>query len=86
MAKDSSGPAFPQENTAGPGKKSNAHPGMSLRDWFAGQALQGLLAHDGDEAKLSETAKRAYSIADALIKHRDTGGDKTQKGRASVEY
>ena len=44
---------------------------MSLRDWFAGQALAGMLAH-GDAAHLTylELASDAYDHADALIEER----------------
>jgi len=49
------------------------HCGMSLRDWFAGQALQGFCANGnlqgiwiGDAA-----ARDAYSYADAMIAERD---------------
>jgi hypothetical protein len=44
--------------------------GMSLRDWFAGQALIGLYAsgpHDCDEHGL---AHDAYLAADAMLKAR----------------
>lgn len=42
--------------------------GMSLRDWFAGIALQGMLAHDGEkEVRLF----RAYEIAEAMIAERN---------------
>lgn len=67
------GPAFPGAvDTAAP-------PGMSLRDWFAGQALAGLTANP-EEAKgmsdrsLADTtriaATAAYLLADAMIKER----------------
>ena len=35
---DNGGPAYPSQNG------HYFEPGMTLRDWFAGQALQGLLA------------------------------------------
>lgn len=47
--------------------------GMTLRDWFAGQALAGLLAgqySDSGNANLSEVPKEAYLIADAMLKER----------------
>lgn len=62
---DSDGePAFPQDN----------HYGMSLRDWFAGMALQGLLASDSEtqSMKFDEAAELAYDHADAMLKARVT--------------
>ena len=52
MAKLDGGPAFPTPNNGEWGFNSkdekvfcpDVTPGMSLRDWFAGQALAGLLA------------------------------------------
>lgn len=45
--------------------------GMSLRDWFAGQALAGMFRHDGwlntGDDDQAEVAKRAYHIADAML-------------------
>lgn len=49
--------------------------GMSLRDWFAGQALQGMLAHATRYRPRSEApanwhdaiAEEAYEIADAML-------------------
>ncbi len=66
------GPAFPHIQLHEPPEVSNAStvPGMSLRDWFAGMALQGLLANtnklriNGIEM-LYDAA--AYQIADAMI-------------------
>lgn len=49
--------------------------GMSLRDYLAAQAMQGIIssgdrfmAINGSESSLSE---RAYQIADAMIKQRE---------------
>ena len=45
--------------------------GMSLRDWFAGLALQGLLAADVHDTIASGTVQRsAYNIANAMIEER----------------
>ena len=45
--------------------------GMSLRDWFAGIALQGLLAGkhvvDSRIFVIQRTSKMAYEYADAMI-------------------
>lgn len=65
------GLAFPfkcQGPTTGP----EIYYGMSLRDWFAGMALQGLLAADQPcEWNLEKVAGYAYKMADAMLKGRD---------------
>lgn len=44
---------------------------MSLRDWFAGMALSGLLAHPHPSATTGvEFARDAYYAADAMLAHR----------------
>lgn len=52
--------------------------GMSLRDWFAGQALAGWLAsfvndrqHPVMRAIDDEVAQYSYSMADAMLKARN---------------
>jgi hypothetical protein len=42
--------------------------GMTLRDYFAAKAMQGILFEGLNE---SETAKNAYAMADAMLKARD---------------
>jgi len=50
--------------------------GMSLRDWFAGQAAAGISEHDaGPKAREGETVAQAharwsYQIADAMLAER----------------
>ena len=48
--------------------------GMSLRDWFAGMALQGMLAglfsDQHQLARINEFAEGAYQYADAMIRQR----------------
>ena len=68
---DDGGPAFPDPCNAHPG----AHPpdcakGMTLRDWFAGQALAGLAAHYGF-SQLHKDSDSIYDIADAMIESRN---------------
>ena len=58
MAQNDGGPAFP-----GP----YGSDGMSLRDWFAGQALAGLLSQEGVEASPETDAAWAYKVADAML-------------------
>ena len=61
------GPAFPVPDDA------SDMPGMSLRDWFAGQVLGGVIAATkSDTREPNETheqmfARRAYALADALL-------------------
>ena len=63
--KPDSGAAFPSPET----DHLMGECGMSLRDYFAGQALNGMLAsgHGGDSM---EFAKLAYGLADAMIAER----------------
>lgn len=71
-------PAFPQP-IAGTGtyrsKTETSTPGMSLRDYFAGQALAGLFANDRLKPEASGAfasfSEYAYQIADAMMKERD---------------
>jgi len=59
------GPAFP------PTHNPNTHEsGMTLRDWFAGQALANDWCKRIDEDHLSDTAEDAYRLADAMIAER----------------
>lgn len=79
VKRDDGGPAFPTEPNTQPGHF--AHHGMTLRDWFAGQALAGMLANgfQPDEAfkRNGLGAKRdwgkdtyvsaSYRLADAML-------------------
>lgn len=81
MKKDG-GPAFPGKSMGfvgvGPFGEAQAQyeetPGMTLRDWFAGQTLVGWLASFGpDQVPLSpytQLAAMAYAVADAMIEER----------------
>ena len=58
------GPAFPNEG--GPGNLWN-DKGMTLRDYFAAKAMQGLM----DAAMpMPEIAGAAYEMSDAMLKAR----------------
>lgn len=46
------------------------HPGMLLKDYFAGQAMTGLCIH-GTMYTIPAMAKKAYALADAMIKERE---------------
>lgn len=69
------GNAFPACNEA----NVNGTMGMTLRDWFAGQALAGLCANPNespDEDGASDRdviASVAYELADAMLAAREAG-------------
>ena len=64
--KDTGGFAFPR-----PGD-FNPQQGMTLRDYFAAKAMQGLLSRVGtDKINLHDVlAQRTYQIADAMLEAR----------------
>jgi hypothetical protein len=63
---DNGGPAFP--NPSGDDRDNN---GMTLRDWFAGQALAGVSANDVAGRWTVQTAAAwSYAQADAMIEAR----------------
>ena len=80
---DDGGPAFPcLGDLEGYGKKTpvmfsngshgwqEVHQGLSLRDWFAGQALAAIMA-TGVNASANGDAADAYMYADAMLKARN---------------
>lgn len=52
---------------------SNQQPVISLRNWFAGLAMQGELAAcpEGENWPADKFANRAYQIADAMLKAKE---------------
>lgn len=63
------GPAFPR-----PADRDDCGAeGMTLRDYFAAKALQGLLASwsEHDVIAFDEIASDAYGYADAMLKARE---------------
>lgn len=94
MSKSDGGPAFPNRQTSSYimlckcGKRVEfndvTHHGMTLRDYFAAAALQGILAgvvdnqpahmphySNGAEIDRSDFATTAYQYADAMLKERE---------------
>lgn len=68
MSKDTGGPAFPLNDERLP-----SFEGMTLRDWFAGQALNFVgakLAETPEVFSLKNVAEAAYNIADDMIEQR----------------
>ena len=70
------GPAYPfpevRDPVTGCGIMQGAS-GMSLRDWFAGQALAGFLASGPHDCELDGIAHDAYLAADAMLDARKGG-------------
>lgn len=66
--RDNSGQAFPSTVVLDPdGDPYIEDQGMTLRDWFAGQALSGYVASHS----YAEAARVAYDYADAMLKARE---------------
>lgn len=70
------------------GGMAGPHPGMSLRDWFAGQALPTVMAVCvTSECAPGETlpqmfARKSYRVADAMIAARAAAPPARESGRA----
>jgi len=74
---DDGGPAFPCViNEEGGGYNPEAN-GMTLRDYFAAKAMQGMFCHDSSFVKTwqEQTAKDAYTMADAMLAEREKQND-----------
>jgi len=57
--------AFPLKHT-----ETTFNPGMTLRDYFAGQIITGVLSNTplwNDITTLQQSAEFAYELADALL-------------------
>ena len=69
---DTGGPAFPQVDLKDaygmlvPDRQS----GMTLRDWFAGEAMQSLMLAAKTSQDVDLLSKGAYQMADAMLKER----------------
>ena len=66
------GPAFPRPySSTGDGMSVYSQSGMTLRDWFAGQALTGLLTIDHPlSVTIDGLASESYQYADAMLSAR----------------
>lgn len=72
---DDGGPAFPLQITHGDFVAGQA-PGLSVRDWFAGQAMAGLLAsNEYSTFDSPDVGAMAYTQADAMIAARTPQGE-----------
>lgn len=59
--------AFPYMEISEDGVTLEYHSGMTLRDWFAGQALAGLSVNFSDGEDYDHVAVTAYRQADAML-------------------
>ena len=69
------GPAFPvgHPEMAMQGQSVKETQGMTLRDYFAAKAMQGICAHPDNWGLLgANMAKEAYIIADQMLAARNT--------------
>jgi hypothetical protein len=77
MSKDTGGAAFPQPMTMDmegnfhtPREKSELDQGITIRDYFAGQALVSRQYHPSENLNKELAAKWCYEIADAMLAER----------------
>jgi hypothetical protein len=73
MSKDTGGPAFPTLGEVGETADVELlGKGMTLRDYFAASAMQGMLAENGGGAFCNaELAHFAYNLADEMLAERE---------------
>ena len=69
MTDNTGGPAFPNFNLSATNGHLVPSGGMTLRDWFAGLAMQGIFSAEGTYT-VEELAAFAYMCADEMLKAR----------------
>ena len=69
MSNNTGGPAFPGVDYVSQHGKKNPE-GMTLRDWMAGMAMQGICA-SGPDISNPVIAAEAYALADAMLRARE---------------
>lgn len=72
------GPAFPSQELTSDGMPYYLNPGMTLRDYFAAKAMQGIVScpewqefigtSKGASAWSDSVAEVAYTLADSMLK------------------
>lgn len=65
------GPAFPRVPWDVNDYTGDGSPGMTLRDYFAGQALASMDTDGYTLTGIHRLARRAYDIADAMLAERE---------------
>lgn len=77
MSKNNGGPAFPSEGgrrfvIGNEVRKTLPSDGMTLRDYMAAKAMQGMLAHHAEYiGNVEQLSKDAYAAADAMLAERE---------------
>jgi len=73
MTINDGGPAFPMSYDNSLAYTYPSHQGMTLRDWFAGQALAGFIdfGTKSDDEYFELGARAAYLMADAMLAARE---------------
>jgi hypothetical protein len=66
------GPAFPSSEYDPRYNRHVAIGGMTLRDYFAAKAMQGLMVDIPDPIQFEYVADAAYKMADAMLKARES--------------
>lgn len=73
-------PAFPSNISNGFNSlAAGLHQGMTLRDWFAGKTLNGMLQNKDflitrhGESIAEKLSRSSYEMADAMMKARESG-------------
>jgi hypothetical protein len=71
LDKNDGGPAFPHLHESSQRiNQTEMHGGMTLRDYFAAKAMQGMMADHTRDNSPAEISEWAYKIADAMLKER----------------
>ena len=70
MSNNTGGPAFPGVDYLSQHGKKNPE-GMTLRDYFAAKAMQGMLSGKLINTKTAVIAQDCYAMADAMLKQRE---------------
>lgn len=79
MSANNGGPAFPNELQRNMTSGYLMKGGMTLRDYFAAKAMQGIIHNEADidfsgKTVESAVASLSYRIADAMLAERAKGG------------
>lgn len=69
--KNTGGPAFPELGNVGYNSDWQCEAGMTLRDYFAAKAMQGIISSDCNYGAFGDLASDAYCIADAMLEARE---------------